>query len=202
MLSIAAAAGSAAAGALRVVDGAGNAVAEAVVSLHPLDAPAPERDPQLHTIEQHGLRFVPHVSVIGVGDQVNFPNQDPVRHHIYSFSKPRPLEIKLYSGLPASPLDFPSPGVVVLGCNIHDWMLGFILVLDTPWWSLTDAAGMAAESAAPPGRYRVQVWHSRQPATAALLTREVVLPLSADEIFTLQLAPAPDLDPPALGMGG
>lgn len=193
--------GALSAAELSVVDQDRQPVADAVVSFHPLDRPAPETRRKLHTLGQEKLRFVPHVLVIRAGDEVNFPNRDPVRHHIYSFSETRPLEIKLYSGLPASPLDFPKPGVVVLGCNIHDWMLGFVVVLDTPWWSQTDAQGQISAMEIPAGRYRIDVWHSRVPSTAAIWSTVTDLPLNQPLEVILNLAPAPDLDPPQLGLG-
>ena len=185
----------------RITDQSGSPVNGAVVSFEPLDQSPPATVPQLINVGQEGLRFAPHVSVIRTGDQVNFPNRDPVRHHIYSFSEARPLEIKLYSGLPAAPLDFPRPGVVVLGCNIHDWMLGFIVVLDTPWWQISDQQGRTTDPEIPAGRYRVRVWHSQLPTPAQSWEQELVFPLEQEQSAQLVLGDAPDLTPPDLGLG-
>ncbi len=62
-------------------------------------------------------------------------------HHVYSFSEAKTFELALYKGNAHPPLVFDRPGVVVLGCNIHDSMLGYILVVDTPHFASTDAAG-------------------------------------------------------------
>jgi plastocyanin len=89
---------------------------------------------------QQKKQFVPEVLVVPVGSEVRFPNHDTVRHHVYSFSPAKKFELKLYTGTPANPVLFDRPGVVVLGCNIHDQMVGWILVVDTPYYAQTLAA--------------------------------------------------------------
>src|SRR6185369_4397725 len=124
-------------------------------------------------IDQIGKQFVPHVLVVPVGTAVSFPNRDQIRHHVYSFSPAKTFEIPLYAGQPERLIDFDRPGEVVLGCNIHDWMKAYVFVVDTPYFAVTDAAGLAA-IALPAGDYRVEVWHPQQDgepsATARPLT--------------------------------
>jgi hypothetical protein len=72
---------------------------------------------------------------------VAFPNSNEIRHHAYSFSAPKRFEVPLDKDTSANPVLFDRPGMVVLGCNIHDWMLGYIYVADTPYFGKTDADG-------------------------------------------------------------
>ena len=93
--------------------------------------PLPEK-PGREIVDQINLEFVPHVKPVVVGSPVYFPNKDDVRHHVYSFSPAKRFELPLYSGTPAAPVVFDRPGIVAIGCNIHDWMLGYIYVAETP----------------------------------------------------------------------
>ena len=117
-------------------------------------------------VAQAERRFVPAVSVVTVGTAVTFPNRDTVRHHVYSFSPAKRFEIKLYVGTPAAPVVFDQPGIAVLGCNIHDQMTAWIVIVDTPWFGRTDDAGRWAGAAAPPGRYTLRAWHAGLPVGA------------------------------------
>lgn len=81
-------------------------------------------------IIQKGRKFTPLLTVVQAGAEISFPNNDTVRHHVYSFSKPKPFELKLYSGTPGSPVLFDKPGTVVVGCNIHDQMLAYIQIVE------------------------------------------------------------------------
>jgi hypothetical protein len=108
---------------------------------------------------------VPYVTVIQTGTTVTFPNRDPILHHVYSFSPAKPFEIKLYTGKSPVEVVFDKPGVVTLGCNIHDWMIGYIAVVPTPWFAKTDAAGTAIIRDLPPGAYDIQAWHPHQRGT-------------------------------------
>lgn len=106
---------------------------------------------------QKDKAFVPKLRVIQTGSSVNFPNFDTVRHHVYSFSPTKTFEIKLYAGTPTAPVVFDKPGTATLGCNIHDRMLGYIHVVDTPYFSVSDANGSVSIDL-PPGEHRVRVW--------------------------------------------
>jgi plastocyanin len=144
-----------------VVDGAGKPLPGAVVFLDSPEAkrlakPLPQTD-----MAQRQRRFVPDVLPVTVGTEVRFPNQDTVRHHVYSFSPAKKFELKLYAGTPANPVQFDQPGIVVLGCNIHDQMVGWVVVLETPYYALTGTAGNARLASVPPGAYRLRVWHSQ-----------------------------------------
>jgi len=106
---------------------------------------------------QRNRQFTPTVVAVPVGGAVNFPNYDTVRHHVYSFSNTRKFEIKLYSGTPAAPVVFDKPGTATLGCNIHDGMIGYIHVVDTPFYGVTDAQGRLTLDV-PAGDHKVRIW--------------------------------------------
>jgi plastocyanin len=137
---------------------AGESVKDAVVYLMPLTKAAlPPAEGA--SIAQKNKTFIPYVSVIQTGSSVTFPNQDRVRHHVYSFSPAKSFELKLYANVPIAPVVFDKPGTVVLGCNIHDNMLAFIHVVDTPYFASTDASGEAKLINLPNGQYQLKVWH-------------------------------------------
>lgn len=150
----------------RIRTPAGAPVEDAALVLEPV-AKAPPQSRGQATIEQHDREFVPYLTIVQKGTSVEFPNRDPVKHHIYSFSPAKIFEIKLYAGKPASPVVFDKTGEVVLGCNIHDWMAAYVLVVDTPWFAKTGADGTARIARAPAGAYRLHLWHPRQKSAAS-----------------------------------
>lgn len=164
-------------------------LADAVVSLTPLDATVspPAVFPEV-TIAQEDKEFDPYVTPVMAGTRVSFPNRDNVQHHIYSLSKPKRFEKPLYASGASESVLFDLPGIVALGCNIHDWMIGYIVILPTPWFAKTDTGGGAVVSGFPAGRYRLEVWH---PRLAKPVSREITLAAGENppESFTLQLKP-------------
>lgn len=120
------------------------------------------RGKKVVAIEQADREFVPYVSVIQVGTAVTFPNRDPILHHVYSFSPAKPFEIKLYGGKSPTEVVFDRAGVVALGCNIHDWMIGYILVVPTAYFAKSEASGIARLRDLPPGTYEIRAWHPQQ----------------------------------------
>ena len=125
------------------------------------------------TILQQDREFNPYLTVVQTGTAVEFPNLDSFKHHVYSFSQPKIFEIKLYAGKPAKPVVFDKPGIVALGCNVHDWMVAYVLVVDTPYFAKTGADGKARIANLPPGTYKLKLWHSR--LTPDLAPRELQL---------------------------
>ncbi len=117
--------------------------------------------PATAIMDQIGTAFVPHILVIQVGSLVEFPNSDSISHHVYSFSEAKSLELPLYRGTTHPPLIFDVPGLVILGCNIHDEMLGYILVVDTPYFSQSNVNGQTELVGLAPGDYSIQVWTPR-----------------------------------------
>lgn len=154
---------TAAAGAtvdVSVADGAGKPLADAVVMLEPTSARLPVKPLAGVQITQARRQFDPQVTVIPVGTAVVFPNLDTVRHHVYSFSGAKNFELKLYAGVPAAPVVFDKAGIAVLGCNIHDQMVAWVVVVDTPFYARSSALGKASLPGVPAGAYRLKVWHS------------------------------------------
>ena len=134
---------------------------------------------------------MPRVKPVLVGSPVSFPNRDDVRHHVYSFSPAKRFDLPLYVGTPAKPVVFDAPGVVAIGCNIHDWMVGYIYVSESPYFATSGADGRADLTGLPPGRYTVRVWHP-QLAGAEEGTRRAA-DLSADANIEWQVALKPEV---------
>lgn len=163
-----------------------------VLSLHS-PAAAAQVAPVQAVMDQRGRQFAPTLLVVPVGSTVAFPNSDDIRHHVYSFSAARRFELPLYAGGNAEPVEFPEAGVVVLGCNIHDWMQAHILVMDTPHHREVDP-GVPTEHwiEAPPGDYVLRVWHARLAGDAPWIEQTVRL----DDAEVLRLPLALTLTPP------
>lgn len=145
--------------AVQVSTAAGEAVSNAGVYATMVSGAPPSKTPREISIEQINKEFVPLVSVVQTGALVNLPNRDPIRHHVYSFSPAKTFEIKLYSGVPSKPVLFDKPGEVVLGCNIHDTMIAYVLVVDTPYFGKSDDKGRVSLDALPAGDYEVRLWY-------------------------------------------
>lgn len=165
----------------------GEPVADAVVSLIPLDA-APPPVPANASVEiaQQGQEFSAFVTAVQTGTKVVFPNRDTVQHHVYSLSKPKKFELPLYNPGKAESLVFDLPGLVTVGCNIHDWMITHLVVVPTPWFAKSGLQGEVKISA-PAGRYRLEIWHPRGTATAKELTLTDSSPVQ--DAITLTLKP-------------
>jgi len=177
----------------------GRALPGAVVTVRSLDGPGRQATPVHAVMDQVNRSFAPDLLVIPVGSTVEFPNSDSVSHQIYSFSPAKRFQLPLYRGKPYPPVHFEQPGVVTLGCNIHDAMLAYLLVTDAPWYGRTnDEGSWSAE--VPRGRYRVAVWHPRLRENSEDLERELTVGDSDRADLTLRLSkplqPAPLTDRP------
>jgi len=143
---------------VEVRDVRGAPVPDALVYLIPEGRKPPP--PTRHAVlDQKNRMFVPHILPIQTGTAVNFPNSDNVRHQVYSFSAAKRFQLPLYAGTPGAPVVFDKPGVVTLGCNIHDQMSAYLVVVDTPFFALT-AEGRAELPGLPGGKYDVRVWYA------------------------------------------
>jgi plastocyanin len=150
-----------------VRDASGAPVANAAVYAIAATGPADARGAKSREIEQVDREFVPFVTVVQSGTTVTFPNRDPILHHVYSFSPAKSFEIKLYTGKSPAEIVFDKPGVVTLGCNIHDWMIGYIVVVPTPHFARTDGTGNVRLRDLPAGTYEVHAWHPNQRSAVA-----------------------------------
>lgn len=128
-----------------------------------------------YQVEQRDIQFQPNVLIVPVGASVAFPNRDKVRHHVYSFSKPKKFELKLYGREEARSITFDKPGPVALGCNIHDSMQGFVYVAGTPWAAQADAGGRVRWGDVPAGQAVLKVWHPSVRAPGNTLSQPVTV---------------------------
>jgi plastocyanin len=154
----------------------GAPVPNAVVTLYPGGRASPLGAAGGYQIAQRDLQFSPFVLVVPVGADVSFPNFDNVRHHVYSFSPVRRFELRLYAREQARSVHFDRPGIVPLGCNIHDNMIAFIDVVDTGFAARTDAMGQARFTAIPGSEVLVRIWHPYLRAPANQLELRVAVP--------------------------
>lgn len=158
---------------VRVADGKGRPVRDAVVTLHPNGSGARPSAAGRFSVSQKDMQFHPFVSVVPVGAKVSFPNLDPSRHHVYSFSPAKRFELKLFAKDQSRSVVFDKPGVVALGCNIHDGMTAFIMVTDSRWTAKTGANGIAQFADAPNSPGRITVWHPYLRARANLVEQTI-----------------------------
>lgn len=131
-----------------------------VVAFEPLQPGKTEARVMSGVMEQKDRHFAPHILAVQRGTKVTFPNLDDIKHHVYSFSDAKIFELQLYKGQQATPVEFDKYGIVELGCNVHDWMLGYIYVVDTPWFTQTTEQNNVTIEL-PDGDYRLKIWHSR-----------------------------------------
>jgi plastocyanin len=143
-----------------ITDKSGRPLAGAVVTLEPVGAKLAVKPMTAIEIAQSKRRFVPEVTVVTLGTPVTFPNRDTVRHHVYSFSPAKTFELKLYAGTPSTPVVFDKPGVAVIGCNIHDQMTAWVVVVDTPFHGRSADNGSVRLEGVIPGSYRLRAWHA------------------------------------------
>lgn len=188
-------AGAACAADLTVVvkTGSGKPVTDAVVSVYPAaGASGPIRFAWPLEVDQRNMQFEPFVLIVPVGADVSFPNRDSVRHHVYSFSPTKPFELKLYGRDESRSVRFDKVGVVALGCNIHDSMVAFLKVVDTPFAAKSDASGTVVLRGLPAGAAEVRVWHPYLRAVNNEVRRAASLRDGGAEAFAVEVRPAPN----------
>ena len=176
---------------VRVIDASGRPVRDAVVGLYPSgNAARATRAGGRFTVSQQNLQFHPFLTVGPAGADVSFPNLDPTKHHVYSFSAAKKFELKLFAKDQSRTVHFAKPGVVALGWNIHDQMSAFIYVADSAWTTRTNAQGVASFSDAPNAPGRVIVWHPYLRAPGGQLQQNVA-PAQRSASFQIRLRPPP-----------
>jgi len=144
---------------IQVQTAAGQPVPHAVLTLYPNGRPTPPARGGSFRVEQRDLQFSPFVLVVPPGSDVSFPNFDNVRHHVYSFSPVRRFELQLFAREQTRSVRFDRPGIVPLGCNIHDGMIAYINIVDTGHAVRTDAQGRATLVGVPVGPAVARLWH-------------------------------------------
>ena len=169
----------------------GAAIASAVVFVQASSALPTAGQHATAVVDQVEKTFVPGLLPIVVGTSVRFPNHDQIQHHVYSFSPTKTFELPLYKGEAAPPVLFDKVGVVKIGCNIHDWMSGIILVLPTPHFSVTDASGKYVLENLPQGNYTLVVWQVQSNIKPEDTARQLQVGEDLANVnFTLTLSPA------------
>src|SRR5450830_955212 len=154
---------------VQVLDVAGAPVPNAVVYAEPTGGQVVPKALKQVEVEQKNIKFSPLVTVVQAGTPLLFPNHDKVRHHVYSFSPAKVFELKLYSGVPTNPIVFDKAGTVVLGCNIHDQMVAYVQVVNTPYFGKTDMAGRVKLDGLSNGKYTLKAWYFAMSPNAAAL---------------------------------
>lgn len=163
-----------------VVDQDGRPVADAVVVLRGADMPAPaSKLSSEKTVDQRNEVFVPLVTIVPRGGGIVFTNNDRTMHQVYSFSPVKQFEFTLNHGQATPRVTFDKTGVAAIGCNIHDHMIAYAFVTDSPWTILTGQDGRANFADIPPGNYQMTVWHPRLPPGAAPAPTQVAIGAAA-----------------------
>jgi len=181
---------------VRVTDASGRPVRDAVVTLYPAgNAARPARTGGRFVVSQRDLKFHPFLTIVPAGADVSFPNFDPTKHHVYSFSPAKKFELKLFAKDQSRTVHFDKAGVVALGCNIHDQMAAFIVVTDSAWTARTNAQGMAQFGDAPNAPGRLVVWHPYLRAPGGEV-QQAVAAAQRTAGFQVRLRPPP----PAMAM--
>jgi plastocyanin len=182
---------------VRVLDVSGRPVRDAVVTLYPAgNAARPARSGGRFVVSQQNLQFHPFLTIVPVGADVSFPNLDPTKHHVYSFSPAKKFELKLFAKDQSRTVHFDKAGVVALGCNIHDQMSAFIVVTDSNWTARTNAQGFASFGDAPNAPARISVWHPYLRALGGQL-QQLVSASQRSASFQVRLRPPPAAMPMA-----
>jgi plastocyanin len=172
---------------MNVIDKSGRGVGDTVVTITPLGGPPAAAAKATAIMDQRNLEFVPRVLVVSVGTSVDFPNNDTVSHQVYSFSAAKRFQLPLYKGERHSPVEFDQEGLVVLGCNIHDTMAGYIYVTAAPYFGTTDAKGTLQIPGLAAGDFRVTIWSPFIADPAASLVRTVHVEAADVTPFRFQL---------------
>ncbi|NKF49798.1 hypothetical protein G3R49_04335 [Shewanella sp. WXL01] len=136
-------------------------------------------------VHQKDKQFSPYITVVQKGYQLKFVNDDDITHHIYSASGPKRFSFKLRQDGVNKDMVFDQLGHISMGCNIHDWMSGHILIVDTPHFANTDNKGLVSFDNIAPGQYQLVVWHPQLQAINNQNSYQIDLPLSKPLTLTV-----------------
>lgn len=137
----------------------GQPVADTVISIDSESNPPEQSRERVLVVDQDDRKFRPWVSAAVTGDRVIFRNSDEITHHVYSFSPVRRFSFRLQEGEERAAMTLDKAGTVVVGCNIHDWMVAYIRVTDAASARTTDESGTVRFEGLPPGNWRISLWH-------------------------------------------
>lgn len=167
--------------------------AEVAVALRPIGTTPPPPGRTHPKMIQQNKRFAPHLLVVQAGTIVDFPNLDPFFHNAFSLFEGKRFDLGLYEGGTTKSVTFGSPGVCFVFCNIHPEMSAVVVVVDTPYFAVTNKSGEFLMADVPPGRYALTVWHERATGGAA---RDVMVGTGATDVGTIRLTETAAAIPP------
>jgi hypothetical protein len=153
----------------------------------------PKAPPVTRSYIQKDKRFVPHVMAVPVGSTVNFRNEDEIFHNVFSLSPTTSFDTGLHKAGVDTPQKFDKPGVVELLCNIHATMLGYVVVVDTPYYAVSDGSGAFTIKNVPPGNYEATIWHE---SASAVTKKKITVSEGSPLSFNIAADKRPNPFPP------
>jgi plastocyanin len=147
------------------------------------DAPARDIPPVTVAIVQRGESFIPRVVAVPVGSTVEFPNDDPIYHNVFSLSRAKSFNLGRYPRGKSRSQRFDAPGIVKVFCEIHSHMSATVMVFNHPWFAVPDDDGSFELPAVPPGDRQITAWHERLGDTTLPVRVIAGRPSSADFIL-------------------
>jgi plastocyanin len=149
------------AGRVELIDKGGRPAADLSEVVVWVEGPAVKPKPAKAAMVMKGKAFKPHVVVVPVGGTVEFPNEDPIFHNVFSVSGANRFDLELYKRPKTGSWTFQHPGVARIYCNIHPQMSAIVMVRDNPFYALANADGSFALEGVPAGRVTLKAWHER-----------------------------------------
>lgn len=132
---------------------------------------------------QQNEHFIPRVAAVTVGSEVDFPNDDPIYHNVFSLSRAKNFNLGRYPRGATRSVRFDRPGIVKVFCDIHSHMSATVMVFDHPWFDVPDEDGRFELTGVPPGDQEITAWHERLGDTTALVHVQTGRPVTADFVL-------------------
>ena len=180
---------------VKVLSNNGNALANMVVYVLPLEGQQLPANTDKLVIAQENKTFAPYISVAQSGNSILFSNKDDITHHIYSVLGENKFDFVIRAGRQVRQKIVPSAEEIIMGCNIHDWMSGYYLAVDTPFFTKTDSAGNALLKITQLGKYSLIIWHPQMQEQTDKISREITVTeshISLRIALTNEMAQIPD----------
>ena len=171
---------------ISVKDYTGQSLEGMVVYLEPLDGQILQQSSKEVIIGQLGKSFTPYISVSQVNSKINFTNQDDITHHIYSAGSDNKFSFKIRAGKTNSSTNFVKPSEVAMGCNIHDWMSGYLLIVDTPFFGKTNKLGQVSFAMNEKGKYKIVIWHPQMEEDSNRMISNEIINGNTEFTYTLK----------------
>jgi plastocyanin len=150
-------------------------LANVVVWLTPIGTPTSTPIPKTNAkLTQKDKQFLPHLLVVPTGTSVEFPNVDPFFHNVFSLFNGKRFDLGLYEAGSRRSVTFDREGVSYIFCNIHPQMGAVVVSLNSPWFTISDAAGSVVIRDVPPGRYRLNIWAEQLTLSSSTRNGEVI----------------------------